>query len=200
MRNKSRLVCSTMLALGLLPSASAQVMKFDGCEIDFELVQLPGCAVGIEDGRMHVLKDFAEYVLTHRQVGAAAWPVNVDGHRLAWTNLPVGGWAYFDRTGLVVVQNVATMDNGASSFHFGLVRVTTNGKWGLSNSEGKTVVPLTYDGILDFEPGLGWRACTGCVTKMDEEYSFFEGGRWVWLNRIGRVSGDAPDPMGGKRK
>jgi hypothetical protein len=173
-------------------------MKFGGCQVDFELIQLPPCAVETENGQMRILKEFAEFVLTHRQVGVAACPVTVNGHRLAWANLPDGGWAYFDRAGLVVVPNVAMMDNGASPFHFGLVRVTTKGKWGLSNSEGKLVVPLTYDGILEFEPGHGWRACAGCAIKADGEYSFLTGGRWFWLNKIGQVSGDAPDPMPGR--
>jgi hypothetical protein len=55
---------------------------------------------------------------------------------LASRLLPDGGWAYFDRTGLVRVKDVAPFDNGASYFHSGLVRVVRDGKYGLASDRG----------------------------------------------------------------
>jgi hypothetical protein len=177
----------------LVPAGNAQVVNFGGCSVDFELLSLPDCAVSVRAGRTYVSKEFAEYVFSRPQVGVAAWPVKVGHRRLASTNLPHGGWAYFDRTGLVVVQNVATMDNGASAFYFGLVRVSAAGKWGLSNVKGKLVVPLEYDGILEFDDDQ-WLACKGCVTETSGEYHFFRGGAWVSIDRFGKLRGPAKDP------
>jgi hypothetical protein len=115
--------------------------------------------------------------------------------RLASAGMPGGGWAYFNRHGLIVVQDVATFDNGASSFHSGLVRVVRNSKWGLANSQGLFVVPLKYDGMLEYEESnKGWRVCTGCREVSDGEHSWSEGGEWHWLDRLGKVAGKALDP------
>jgi hypothetical protein len=115
--------------------------------------------------------------------------------RLASVVLPGGGWAYFNRRGLIVVQDVATFDNGASSFHNGLVRVVRNKKWGLANAQGLFVVPLKYDGMLEYEESnKGWKVCMDCREVSDGEHSWFEGGEWYWLDRRGKVAGKAGDP------
>lgn len=191
-----KLICLIVLTMACAPESNAQVKKFGGCSIDFEIMRLPDCVIEVKDGRSYVLKEFAEYVLSRRQVGVAAWPVTVEGRHLAWTNLPDVGWAYFDRTGLVLVQNVATMDNGADTFYHGLVRVTKNDKWGLANIEGRLVVPMQYDGILDYTPHIGWLACAGCRTQTDanREHFWFLGGAWYRLSGLGRVIGRTTDP------
>lgn len=98
------------------------------------------------------------------------------------------GWVYINRRGEVVVSDVAVMDNGANVFHHGLVRVTRDHRWGLADTRGRLVVPLEYDGMLDYQPGKGWQVCTGCRAASDGEHGWFEGGRWGWLDRHGRLA------------
>lgn len=144
------------------------------CVVDGETWSLPPCAMETRHG--------------HAYVAARYLPKLFSGSRehLVARILPGSGWSYIDRSGKVVVRHVATMDNDASAFHHGLVRVNRDGKWGLADEEGRLVVPPSYDGILDYQPGLGWRACTGCRSQTGGEHSWFEGGDWITLDRRGR--------------
>lgn len=144
------------------------------CAVDEETLNLLPCALETRHGATYVV---ARYL-----------PKLFGGERgpLVARILPGSGWSYIDRSGKVVVRHVAIMDNYASEFHYGLVRVNRDGKWGLADEEGRLVVPPSYDGILDYQPGLGWRACTGCCSKTGGEHSWFEGGDWITLDRRGR--------------
>jgi hypothetical protein len=172
--------------------AHAQTIRRGDCVVDSELWTLPACAIETHNDGLYVSKVYLPLFFastgTAMQTGTS--------RNLAWTQMPAGGWAYFNRRGLVVVQNVATMDNGPSEFHHGLVRIIKRGKWGLSNPQGRLIVPLKYDGISDYEEGKGWLACSGCHTEAEEggEYHFFKGGNWVWLDSHGKVSGTASFP------
>lgn len=181
------------LVLTFFPAARAQVLNFRGCAIDLELMVLPKCSVEIKDGHLYVMKEFADYVFSHRRImGVAVERIDVEGHHLASTGVAGAGWVYFDHTGRVVVQNVATMDNGADAFYHGLVRVTKDKKWGLSNVEGKLIVPMQYDWVGGDEKG--WVACSGCREVSAGEHSWFSGGTWVRLGRHGQVLGKTADP------
>lgn len=183
--------CLTLALIAALPS-NAQVVRYGDCAIDLELITLPDCAVSIQQDRLYVEKRFVDDVFSQRVIGVAAHPIRVGKQRLAWTSLSEGGWAYFDRTGLVVVKNVATMDNGADEFHHGLVRVTKDKKWGLANVQGRIVVPMRYDGIgLDQNGGI---ACSGCRTITHDEHSWFSGGTWFRMDKRGKVLGRIVDP------
>ena len=179
-------------------SAHAEIIRNGDCIVDSEILQLPTCAIETHNGRLYVSKAYLPLFFsstgTAMQTGT---PTN-----FAWTHMPEEGWAYFNRSGLVVVQNVATMDNGPSEFHHGLVRISKRDKWALSNPQGELIVPLKYDGILDYEEGKGWLVCSGCHTEADigGEYHFYKGGKWVWLDHNGKVSGTASDPSLAWRK
>jgi hypothetical protein len=182
----------TLFVLASGVSAPAQLVKLPDCVVDIELWTLPKCALETRDGKLYLSKQFLLpfFAPGSKALGAPTPKSN----QLASAFLPDGGWAYFDRTGLVVVQNVATMDNGPSEFHHGLVRISKGDKWGLSNPQGRLMVPLKYDGISDYEEGKGWLACSGCHTETTGEYHLFKGGKWVWLDRHGKVIGTASDP------
>jgi len=175
--NCSLLFGLLILAFIFLQPAGCQVIKSQGCTVDLEIVALPSCAVAIKGDRLYVAKAFVGPLFS----GSTS--------RLSSRVLPDVGWAYFDRTGLVRVKGVAPFDNGASYFHFGLVRVIANGKYGLANDQGAMVTSL-YDGMEEFDKDHhGWRTCNSCHVVKHGEYSFFEGGAWVWLDRKGRVVG-----------
>jgi hypothetical protein len=175
-----------MLALSvalLTEPANARVIHNGDCTVESELLQLPKCAVETHKGRLYVSKAYLP--LFFASTGATL-DVNTPGN-LASTLLPEGDWAYFNHSGLIVVRNVAVMDNGANEFHHGLVRVTKDNKWGLANIRGQMVVPLTYDGMLDYQADAGWPACTGCRYVKAGEYGDFQGGNWVRLDRRGNL-------------
>lgn len=164
------LSCATACAGS--PSSSPRI----ACEVDGETWQLPPCALETRHGHTYVAARYLQKLFS-------------DEHGpLVARVLPESGWSYIDRSGKVVVRHVAIMDNYASAFHHGLVRVNEDGKWGLADQHGRLVVPLSYDGILDYQPGQGWKACTGCRTKTGGEYSWFEGGAWITLDRRGKRS------------
>jgi hypothetical protein len=164
--------------------AQSQVVRRGDCVVDAEVLLLPKCALETRDGHLYIFKEFLPLLFSTGK------------GRLASAALPEDGWAYFDRRGLIVVRNVANFDNGPSPFHHGLVRVNREGKWGLADSNGPFVVPLMYDGMLEYEePNRGWKVCTGCRSVSAGEYGWFEGGDWYWLDRHGKVAGKAENPM-----
>jgi WG containing repeat len=99
------------------------------------------------------------------------------------------GWMYVSRTGRVVVIGVPSMDNGADSFHDGLVRVIRNKKYGFANRKGQIVISAHYDGAMNFEKGIA-KVCSHCESKCvdDEcEVHVFAGGEWFQINTKGTV-------------
>jgi hypothetical protein len=188
-----KLACVGVAIIAAAP-CDAQIGIYGDCAVDFELASLPDCAVSTREGRLYVHRGFVDDVFSGKDTGIAAHAVRVGKNRLAWTHLPADGWAYFDPTGLIVVQHVAMMDNGASDFHRGLVRVTSGDKWGLADVRGNMIAPLKYDGILEYESKRGWLACEGCRTVHQGDYSWFTGGEWVWLASKGSVVSKATDP------
>jgi hypothetical protein len=163
-----------LILLALSSVGRAQARTTAECSIDTDLPSIPSCALETRHGQVHVGATYLPLLLASAH------------GRLIAVRLPTG-WAYVDRHGRVVVTDVAVMDNGANDFHHGLVRVTRNGKWGLADAQGRLVVPLRYDGMLDYRPGKGWSVCSGCRAASDGEHGWFEGGEWASLDRHGRM-------------
>jgi len=184
MQRLSGLVLPILLNFVFTACAIGQVVHRGDCAVDAEIPVLPQCAVETRGGHLYVFKEFLPLFFSPGK------------DSLSSAFLPESGWAYFDRHGMIVVQNVANFDNGPSAFHHGLVRVNRKGKWGLVDSKGQFIVPLTYDGMLEYEENRkGWRVCMGCRKASDGEHGWFERGNWYWLDRQGRVAGKADDPM-----
>jgi hypothetical protein len=141
----NRLLALTLTVALCIGSSRAQVIRNGDCTVDLEIMQLPACAIETHNGKLFVSKAYLPLFFSSTGTGMQTGT----SRNFAWTHIPEEGWAYFNRTGLVVVQNVATMDNGPSEFHHGLVRITKRDKWGLADWQGKLIVPLEYDGILD---------------------------------------------------
>jgi len=171
-----------------------QVVHYGNCPIDLERAELPECAISTVNGHLYVKKRFAGDVFSGRVSGIAANPISVSGKRLASTMIPNDGWAYFDRTGLVVVQHISTFDSGADVFHYGLVSVNKGSKWGLADSTGRFIVPMRYDRLRYDDANSTWLACTGCQIEVAGEHSWFTGGSWVRINVRGKVTSSVSDP------
>ncbi len=191
MRILTRYFAVLILLGGASTSLKSQLVQVGNCRVDLELMNLPPCAVETRNGRVFIVKEVAEILFTRPSITARR--VKVEGRSLACVFVPGTGWSYIDRSGQVIVKNVAFFDNGGSPFHNGLVRVKRDEKWGLANAKGLLVVPLEFDGILEFNSGR-WLACKGCKTQRAGEYSFFTGGSWFAIDQHGRVVGKAQEP------
>jgi len=179
-----RLLFLILLTLVFAGAVQGQVVRHGNCSVDAEIWSLPQCALEAKDGHLYVGKPYLSLFFP------------AEKSRLAGRMIPGGGWAYFNKLGLIVVRNVANFDNGPSPFHHGLVRVVEKNKWGLADSNGQLIVPLKYDGMLEFEEAnRGWRVCAGCRTVSSGEYGWFEGGDWIWLDRHGNVVSKAEAPI-----
>ncbi len=112
---------------------------------------------------------------------------------LAWLDLSPGVFAYADRTGRIVIRDVAMMDNMADQFHHGVVRLKRGEKYGFADPTGRIVVPIRYDGAMNSDE-YGPRVCAGCRVERDGEYSVFTGGRWFDVDIGGRLH-EIPAPQ-----
>jgi hypothetical protein len=107
----------------------------------------------------------------------------------------------YDRTGLAAIHigesflyvrrdgrtaPAMTMDNGADLFVDGRARSQLGGKIGFIDRSLRVVIARRYDGAMPFEKGVA-EVCTGCVLASDGEHHWYTGGRWVRIDRAGRV-------------
>jgi hypothetical protein len=183
MRHFLMIACCVLLALSFVHQGPCQTIRHRGCVVDAGFILVPQCAFERKNGQLYVSARYLHLVLGPSKDKLE--PIAIEG----------SGWAYIDRRGLVVVQDVAFFDNGADFFHNGLVRVVRSGKYGLADMHGAIIVPEAYDGILDPDDGdTRWSACKGCRTVTAGEYHFFAGGDWYWFDKRGQVIGKRDNP------
>jgi len=143
------------------------------CMYDRDQGSVPDCMCNV-NGVLSILPQHIAH-LDFDSHGLAV--VYSDGHE---------GWMYVNRSGTVLVTNVASMDNGADWFHDGLVRFLRDGKYGFANRSGNVVIPPTFDGALNFERGRA-PVCRGCRSERLEGGSIFVDGDWFFISRKGRI-------------
>ena len=110
--------------------------------------------------------------------------LDFDGEHLAWLRLLAGGFVYVDRTGRIVIRDVAMMDNGADDFHRGLVRLQRGAKFGFADPTGRIVVPIQYDGAINTDED-GPKVCVGCGLRQEGEHAVFTEGKWFTVDARG---------------
>lgn len=98
------------------------------------------------------------------------------------------GWCYINKKGAVVIRSPFIFDNGADYFKEGLVRiVSSQDKFGFADASGKTVIEPQFDYAQSFSEGVA-AVCIECrKEKADAEHSYMTGGRWGYVNRLGRI-------------
>jgi WG containing repeat len=146
------------------------------CLFDFERGEVPNCVLKRTTGDLFIAPQYLK-------------DLEFDSHSLAAVLSPTEGWMYVNRKGKVIIRGVAVMDNGADTFHDGLVRFVRDKKYGFANRSGRIVIPPVYDGAMNFEKGNA-EVCKGCHSKCVEiecEYSVFSGGDWFLINTKGAV-------------
>jgi len=155
---------------------SANLAPTTPCLFDLERGEVPNCIRENPSGEPFIAPQLVK-------------ELPFDSHGLAAVSSPEYGWMYVDRRGFVIVMGVAAMDNGADSFHDGLVRVVRNGNYGFANRRGHLVVPPIYDGAMNFERGRAI-VCKGCQNKCagpECEHHSFVGGEWFQIDVKGTV-------------
>jgi hypothetical protein len=146
------------------------------CLFDFERGEVPNCIMKSTTGDLFIAPQYLK-------------DLEFDSHGLAAVRSPIDGWMYVNRKGKVVIRGVAVMDNGADTFHDGLVRIVRDKKYGFANRSGQIVIPPVYDGATNFQNGNA-RVCKGCQDKCAEptcEHHVFSGGDWFLINVKGAI-------------
>jgi hypothetical protein len=148
------------------------------CVVDFEKGEIRGCLELRKDGALFVTAPVFKYL-------------RFDSDGLAPVLSPNRGWMYVNKKGKVIISGVPSFDNGPDSFHDGVVRIVRSQKYGFADRQGRIVVPVIYDGALNFEKGRA-KVCKNCRDKcMDREceHHFFAGGEWVEIDPRGTIIG-----------
>ena len=158
------------------PACAPEATAARTCMFDFERGEVPDCVCATATGKLFIATRYLS-------------ELSFDSHGLAAVLSPEEQWMYVNRKGKVLITGVPTMDNGADSFHDGLVRVVRNNKYGFADRRGQVVIAAVYDGAMNFEKGRA-AVCKGCQSKCAEvacEHHFFAGGQWVSINIKGEV-------------
>ena len=162
------------------PAHQSDFPTLDGpttsCLFDPERGGVPDCIRQAVDGELFVSPQVLKLL-------------QFDSYGLAPVLSAKEGWMYVSRTGRVVIIGVPSMDNGADTFHNGLVRVIRNKKYGFANRKGQIVIAAHYDGAMNFEQGKS-KVCLGCESKCvdhDCENHVFAGGEWFLIDTKGTV-------------
>jgi hypothetical protein len=160
------------------PADSTKSSQSQGepCLFDFERGQVPDCVRKHPGGAHFIAPQFVK-------------ELTFDSDGLAAVHSQNEGWMYANRKGTVIITGVPMMDNGADTFHDGLVRFVRKEKYGFADRHGKIVIPPTYDGAMNFENGVA-EVCNHCKTvcaSADCEYHAFGGGEWYRIDAKGAL-------------
>lgn len=146
------------------------------CLFDAERGEVPNCLRRIDKRQLFISQSLLK-------------ELNFDSHGVAPVYSPAQGWMYADRSGKIVVKGVPAVDNGADSFHDGLVRFIKDGKYGFANRKGRIAVPPIYDGAMSFAQGRA-EVCNHCQNRCADagcEHHIFAGGERLVIDTNGRV-------------
>ena len=115
-------------ALALFVSAQSilsQSEKSTRCVVkDIDTPTMPKCVIQPRNGELFIPKRYWMYP-SFNQYGLAPFTILSFGR------------VYVNRTGRIVIRDVAFMDNAPDEFHHGLVRIEHEGKWGYADPTGK---------------------------------------------------------------
>ncbi len=174
----------SLIALGVSPSltifgvAQSQPLQTAPCVVEDESYFLPACVVQTRNGALYIPRKYWRHAAFNRY-GLSAFIIEAFGN------------IYINRSGRIVIRDVATMDNGPDDFHHGLVRINRGDKWGFADSTGRIVVPVKYSCALNYagrsidsKP----RVCVGCRIEQHGEYHSCVDGQWLYTDIRGHLT------------
>ncbi|MGB6160106.1 MAG: WG repeat-containing protein [Acidobacteriaceae bacterium] len=177
-------------ALALFVSAQSilsQSEKSTRCVVkDIDTPTMPKCVIQPRNGELFIPKRYWMYP-SFNQYGLAPFTILSFGR------------VYVNRTGRIVIRDVAFMDNAPDEFHHGLVRIEHEGKWGYADPTGKIIVPTQYSCALNYQnkdmhTDIGPLLCVGCRIEQQGDYKGCFGGKWFLTDSHGNLT-PAPRPI-----
>ena len=155
--------------------ASAQTAKQASCVVEgIDMPTMPPCVVQARNGTLFIPKKY----WTHPEFNR---------YGLSTLTIESFGRVYINRSGRIVIRNVALMDNAPDEFHHGLVRVNREAMWGYADPSGRIVVPVKYSCAINFED-IGPLICIGCRMEQMDDHRACHGGNWFQTDASGHLT------------
>ena len=172
------LQCATVCLLAwftLCGFASAQTAKQASCVVEgTDTPTMPPCVVQSRNGTLFIPKKYWMHPEFNR-------------YGLSALTIESFGRVYINRSGRIVIRNVALMDNAPDEFHHGLVRVNREGMWGYADPSGRIVVPVTYSCAINFKD-IGPLICIACRMEQMDDHQACHGGKWFQTDASGHLT------------
>jgi len=158
-----------LLAFSVCAPASPQSGPETSCSVkDLDGPIMPACVIRSHNGIDFIPRKYW-IGLTFNRYGLSVFWVESKGA------------VYINRSGRIIIRDVAFIDNGPDDFHHGLVRIHRDKLWGFADSSGRIVVPVQYSCALNYRDKLGDvgpLVCEACRIEKEGEYSSCLGGHW----------------------
>lgn len=172
---RSVLLRTAVCLFSFFTLASAQDSKQASCVVDdLDTPTMPACVVQSRNGGLFVPKKYWMHPAFNRY-GLSAFTIQSFGR------------VYINRSGRIVIRNVALMDNGPDEFHHGLVRLNRETMWGYADPSGRIVVAVKYSCAINTED-IGPLICIGCRIEQVDEYHACRGGHWFQPDTHGHLT------------
>jgi hypothetical protein len=143
---------------------------------------MPACVIENRNGVLFIPVKYWMHPSFNRYGLAAFW---INGF----------GGVYVNRSGHIIIRDVAFIDNGPDDFHHGVVRIERDGKYGYADPRGRIVVPMKYSCAINFRDqysDVGPLVCVGCRTERQGEYTACLDGQWFRTDKSGNLTPSKP--------
>lgn len=177
--------CSSVLVLSSAAQSSRSPQK-PACMVeDIDTPVMPACVIQALNDALYIPRKYWMHANFNRY-GLSAFTIESFGR------------VYINRSGRIVIRDVAFIDNGPDDFHHGLVRINRDQMWGYADPSGHIVVPVKYSCALNYKDQFqdyGPLVCVGCRVEKKGEYDFCLGGHWFQVDTHGHLEpAPAPNP------
>jgi hypothetical protein len=154
---------------------------------DIDTPTLPACVIQAHKDALYIPKKYWMHPSFNRYGLSGFW-------------IQSFGRVYINRSGRIVIRDVAFMDNGPDDFRHGLVRINRDQMWGYADPAGRIVVPLKYSCALNYKDkyeDIGPLVCVGCRIHLQGDYHVCAGGTWFHVDSHGGLA-PSPRPLSAK--
>jgi len=176
------IVACFIVLIAPVAAQSPVSQKAPPCVIkDVEGPVMPSCVIQARNNALYIPMRFWNHTTFNRYGLSAFWIESL-------------GRVYINRSGRVVIRDVALMDNGPDDFHHGLVRINRDQMWGYADPSGRIVVPVKYSCALNYKDkyqDIGPLVCVGCRMEQQGDYHACVDGTWFHVDSQGSLTSSA---------
>jgi hypothetical protein len=154
---------------------------------DIDTPTMPACVIQAHNDVLYIPKKYWMHPSFNRYGLSGFW-------------IQSFGRVYVNRSGRIVIRDVALIDNGLDDFHHGLVRINRDQMWGYADPSGRIVVPLKYSCALNYKDkyqDIGPLVCVGCRMQQQGDYQACVDGTWFHVDSHGNIA-SSPSPLSAK--